>query len=57
VERCETFTFTDSRTGSTETEEVCFTELTLQEQAPETITAVVLVPENSSRSVSGSIGS
>ncbi len=56
-ERCETFTFTDSRTGTAESEEVCIAEITLQEQAPETISTVVLVPENTSRSVSGSIGS
>jgi hypothetical protein len=57
IERCETITTTDERTGEKESDIVCYTEIIIEELPPETVNASVLLPKDSARTVTGSVGS
>jgi hypothetical protein len=56
-EVCETLTFTDPITGETQGDGVCYTEIVVEELAPETVSAHKIIPGDTSRTVTGSIGS
>ncbi len=57
LETCETITFTDPATGEVDSDMVCYTQIVIEELPPETIRASRLVPSDTSRAVTGSIGS
>jgi hypothetical protein len=57
IERCETVTVTDNQTGESVDTVSCWTEIIIVELPPETVSAALLVPGDTSRTVTGSVGS
>ncbi len=57
IERCESFTVTDPKTGEVTETVNCWTETIIEELPPETVSAALLVPGDTNRTVTGSVGS